>query len=322
MATHTRTKLPNHLTFKIEPKRLLIMLALVLILYVVIPQLGEVQQGMSRLEHAHPGWVIAAGLSYLTSSLFSVGVYRLITPRRLPLVRTAIVQYAGSFANRLLPAGIGALGVDYMYLRKQKCTQPATLAALLLNNVLGTVGHVMLLVGIVLAAPSTFSALDIDFKLRSMTGLMVLLGAATVVGALFIMRRIRTKLVGAVRETWQQLRNYRRKPGRVTTALLFSFGITMAHSMSLWASAQALDLGITISAAIVVLAVGVLLGAVIPSPGGLGGAEAGLVAGLVAFGMPAASAVAVAILYRLASYWLGFAVGAVAFFAITKRNYV
>lgn len=310
------------ITLRLQPKRLLLMLALVLLLYVVIPQLGEVQQSVSRLSHAHAGWIIVSGLSYLMASLFSVGVYRLITPRRLPLARTAIVQYAGSFANRLLPAGIGALGVDYMYLRKQKCTQPAALAALLLNNVLGTFGHVLLLIGIVLVAPSTLTALEFDFKLRSMTGLMVLLGAVTVVVVLLVMRRLRTRLVGAVRAIWKQLRNYRRKPVRVTGALLFSIGITLAHVMSLWAAAQALDLGITVAEAVVVLAAGVLLGAVIPSPGGLGGAEAGLVAGLVAFSMPAAGAVAIAILYRLASYWLGFAVGSVAFVMVTRRNYI
>jgi undecaprenyl-diphosphatase len=318
----SRAKLPKHITFKLEPKRLLLMLTLVLLLYVVIPQLDHVQQGMSRLAQAHPGWVVLAGATYLTASLFSVGVYRLITPRRLPLARTAAVQYAGSFANRLLPAGIGALGVDYMYLRKRKCTQPATLAALLLNNVLGTVGHVLLLIGILLISPTTFQALEIQFELRSMTGLMVLLGVATVVAVLLMMRRLRRRIISALWATLRQLRSYRHKPLRVSGALVFSFGITMAHVMSLWASAQALGLTITVAEAIVVLAVGVLLGAVIPSPGGLGGAEAGLVAGLVAFGMPAAGAVAVALLYRLASYWLGFVVGAVAFVVVTKRNYI
>ena len=45
------------------------------------------------------------------------------------------------------------------------------------------------------------------------------------------------------------------------------------------------------------------LGALIPTPGGLGGVEGALTAGLTAAGVPATIAFSVTILYRLCTYW-------------------
>jgi undecaprenyl-diphosphatase len=69
----------------------------------------------------------------------------------------------------------------------------------------------------------------------------------------------------------------------------------------------------------IIFSIGVLAGTVTPTPGGVVGAEAGLAAALVAYGVPAASAIAIALLYRLVTYWLPMVPGFVVFLAIRKK---
>jgi uncharacterized membrane protein YbhN (UPF0104 family) len=50
-----------------------------------------------------------------------------------------------------------------------------------------------------------------------------------------------------------------------------------------------------------------------PTPGGIGGAEAALTAGLVASGQSAADSLAAALLFRAVTYWLPMVLGYAAF---------
>jgi len=56
--------------------------------------------------------------------------------------------------------------------------------------------------------------------------------------------------------------------------------------------------------------------------GGLGGAEAGLTAGFVAYGLTSNRALAVTLLYRLLTYWLALVIGALAFSVARRLRYL
>jgi undecaprenyl-diphosphatase len=66
---------------------------------------------------------------------------------------------------------------------------------------------------------------------------------------------------------------------------------------------------------------GVLLGAAVPTPGGLAGVEAGLVGGFMAYGVGSTTAIAIALAFRLATYWLPILPGLTAF-AIYRRRII
>jgi uncharacterized membrane protein YbhN (UPF0104 family) len=59
-----------------------------------------------------------------------------------------------------------------------------------------------------------------------------------------------------------------------------------------------------IPATAVVYFAGAIIGSAVPTPGGLGGIEAALSAGLIAIGVDSGTAVSSVLLYRLATYWL------------------
>jgi uncharacterized protein (TIRG00374 family) len=96
--------------------------------------------------------------------------------------------------------------------------------------------------------------------------------------------------------------------------------LTLCYVLCLWAAAAALGVHLSVVAALLVLTLGVGAGSATPTPGGLGGYEAGLVAGLIAYGADSSAALAVALLFRLISYWLTLAAGAVAFAYAQRRG--
>jgi uncharacterized protein (TIRG00374 family) len=61
---------------------------------------------------------------------------------------------------------------------------------------------------------------------------------------------------------------------------------------------------VPIASIAVVYLTGSAIGSVLPTPGGLGGVEAALTAGLTAAGMPGAVAVSSVLLFRLLTFWL------------------
>jgi undecaprenyl-diphosphatase len=314
-------KKAGNVTIRLSRTRLIAIVVVVLMLYVVIPQVGAFRHSLSLLATAHPVWVGAAALAYLATGLSSVFIYRTLLPRRLPLVPTIIVEYGSSFANRLVPAGIGALGVNIVYFKKRGCSTAQAVAAVTLNNVFGIIGHGILVVLVLLLMPGLLQALELTFDTTNTIILAV--GAILAVLLLVIgLRIVKTRIIGIVRQTLVTIAAYRHRPAAVVTTLLLCMSITCFHATCIWASGQALDINVSFAQAIIVLAIGVGAGAIIPSPGGLGGAEAGLVAALLAFHVDASQAVALAILYRLASYWLGFAVGGFGFWLTERRGYI
>ena len=56
------------------------------------------------------------------------------------------------------------------------------------------------------------------------------------------------------------------------------------------------------------------------SPGGLGGVEAGLVAGLIVFNVPAAMALASAVTFRLATFWWPILIGTCGFVVARQKK--
>ena len=83
-----------------------------------------------------------------------------------------------------------------------------------------------------------------------------------------------------------------------------SLAITMSYVFALWYSIAAFGGGLGFVAVTAVYLTGSALAQVAPTPGGIGAAEAALIAGLTAFGLDAAVAVPAVFLFRVATFWL------------------
>jgi hypothetical protein len=72
-------------------------------------------------------------------------------------------------------------------------------------------------------------------------------------------------------------------------------------------------------AAVVYLA-GNAVGSAAPTPGGIGGVEAVLAAGLTAIGIPAHEAIPAVLLFRVATFWLPIPAGWIAYLLLQRRG--
>jgi len=306
--------------FSPRPQHLLLLLLIGLSIYVILPQLGEFKASRHLLGQPRLGWTAAAvgftGVTYLAAA----ATYCFLATRRLRYWRTVGMQLAAMFINRLLPGGVGALGANYFYLRHEKHTAGQAGSMVATNNLLGVLGHGLLMLvafavygGRLPASPGhTGESLGMIFE-------WLVVGTAVMAVLLVLFGRHRFRRFTT--DFLHQLSDYHHRPGRLAAALGSSMTLTMANVLCLYACAAALGLHIPIVAALLILTLGVGLGTAVPTPGGLGSFEAGLVAGLVAYRVEPAVALAVALLYRLISYWLALAVGAVAFAVADRRHW-
>jgi len=88
----------------------------------------------------------------------------------------------------------------------------------------------------------------------------------------------------------------------------------------LYIAARSFGVWLNASDLFIVYTAGVLLGAAVPTPGGLAGVEAGLVGGFMAYGVTATAAIAIALAFRLVTYWLPIAPGAIALLYCRKNH--
>lgn len=288
-------------------------------LYVLLPQLGLFHDSWRTAKGAQPAYMIAAVVATSMTYMAAAGVYFFLAVKPLHYSRTLRLQLASMFVNRLLPAGIGNLGVNYLYLRKSRHSAAQATSVVVANNSVGFVGHLLLL-GILLAAlPLRLPVAHLHIDKKSLLSAAVATLILTAILALIpkSRRRLRRTSILAV----QQLANYRQRPTRLLMALLCSLLLTLSNVLCLWFSVLAVHISIGLLPILLVFTLGIALGTATPTPGGLGGLEAAMVGGLISYHVPSSAALAAVLLYRLVSYWLALLVGLRMFVLARQREY-
>lgn len=303
-------------------RRVIYLILIFLLLYGVLPRIPAFIITAQDLRNLSLYWFVLAIGAFGATYALSAGIYSVLSGNRLPYWRTVIVQMAATFADRLLPAGSGALGVNYLFLRKQQFAPGRAIALVAANNLIGLIGHLFLLTALVLFFPGALhysSKLDISVA-QWITAAVVAIGLITAV--VLVMPRVRTHFQKVATDTLGALLSYARKPAATTPSLLLAMSLTAAYTACLYAVAAALGAPLTPLEAFLTLTVGVAASTIVPTPGGLGSAEAGLAAGLVSFGITTHNALIVALLYRLITFWLALLIGAIASIYLERRRYI
>jgi uncharacterized membrane protein YbhN (UPF0104 family) len=280
--------------------RLLIRVAFVVALVVVLVRHRDVLvAGVRAMGNADAGGVLATAFLVGTTYVFAAVSLTAASGRPLPLGRTALTQLSAVCANRVTPAGLGAMGVNLRYLEERGAARAEALATIGLSGVvtflvrLATATGVVVLVG--------HAGLDAVVRLAP-TQVLLMLGAV-VAGGAFAMRR-RRDLFDSARGAWSSVSGARRSPGRIVGLLLGAGGTTAAHALSFVTAAHACGVRISAGSLLVVYLGGSAVGAAAPAVAGLGSVEAALVAGLAGLGVDPTTALASALTFRLVTYWL------------------
>lgn len=303
-------------------KRFIILTAVLAIaLYVLLPQFGDFKNIRSMIRHSDTGWLGLSVLSMLLTYFAAAGTYYFLAYRKLKYGRTVLVELAAMFVNRLLPGGVGALGANFIYLKRNHSNpgQAGTIVAL--NNTLGFIGHGLLTVIIVLIYSSQISHLNGNenhtwsaYIKYALTIMLVVVMALIIFGQKYLKK--------FVADATRQLLSYKNHFWVVLAALTTSVILTICNVLCLYFCMHAVGQQLSVFAVFFVFSFAVGAGTATPTPGGLGGYEAALVAGFVAYGLDGTTALGIALLYRLISYWLALLLGGVTFVISQRLRYI
>lgn len=289
----------------------------VIALYALVPQLHVFRESLRHLHNLDYGRLFLALAAVILTFVYGAGVYTRLSFKPISYGRTLIAQVAANFINRLLPAGIGGIGTNYRYLRKQKHTASQATAVVTANNSLGLIGHSLLIIVLTVVFHAHAVPVHIGVKFWYVVVATMLFIAIIIA----ILPRIRQRIYKNLRSFVAQLGRFRGRPVALGFALGLQLCLTISNITAFWLCVLAVHLSISFVAALLIFTFGFGVGGATPTPGGLGGVEAGLVAGLVAYHIASPAALAAVLVYRLISYWLPLAISAPVFVYASRRHY-
>ncbi len=300
-------------------KKLVIPLIFVIGLYVILPQFKTFRSSLHYLYHPNFAYFILSAL-FMTGTFFAAALsYMLFAKKRLRYFEELFVQLSAIFVNQTLPAGIGGIGANYEYLKHKghKSYQAATVVAM--NNLSGLIGHIIIVVtALALFPPSKILPIHISSNTSHVVRILLAIVIFAVLVFLFIGYR---KIKKTILNVAKQLITYEHNPKRTAVALLSQMTLTLCYVFCLFYSSKAVGIHLSFVITLIIFTFGNGLKNFSPTPGGLGGYEAALLAAFLAYNASTQQALAAVLLFRLISYWIPLVLGLFSFIYTEKLGW-
>lgn len=294
--------------------------AMVLAAYVVAGQLSTVNL-LSTLRRMSFGWFGVALAGSLITYVAAAANLEAFVPRRLALHRSFMVQMAAGFVGVAMPSTLGYVAVNARYLSREQVDQPSVAAAITLSQVSNAVTTVVTVAVLALLTGTGLS------NVRLIPGTDLLLGAAAAAGLVALLALVPQTRVRLARYVIPHLRDLVPKlvdavshPVRLLVSVAASTLLNAGYVLAFVAALVAVGAHPPIVATIIVYLLGSFVGSAAPTPGGLGGVEAALAAGLATIGVPASEAIPAVVVFRFATFWLPIPAGWVAYVALQRSG--
>jgi uncharacterized membrane protein YbhN (UPF0104 family) len=219
---------------------------------------------------------------------------------------------AVSFANLVAPTGAASTIMNIRFLQKQGVEVGAATSSGVLVGISGTIAQFGLFVLTAFAVGQQGSLSQIGSGSGDKdAGKLILLGVfvvAAVSGIVLAVPRLRRfsrdkvwpQVIGAVRNIWGILTT----PRQLFMVLGGSIGAQLLYSLCLLCCLHAYGGSLSFGEIVFVNTSASFLASLVPAPGGIGVAEAALIAGLTAFGIPSEVATATVVTHRLFTTYL------------------
>ena len=294
--------------------------ALIAAAYVLVGQFSHVNL-LGTLGSANPAWIAVAVLGSAVTYFAAAQNLAAFVPKRLHPLRGSLVQLSTAFVGVAMPPTVGHVAVNARYLHKEGVDEGSISAAVTLSQLVNIVTTVLLLVVIGLLTGSGLSRFKIAPGANLVIGLAVIAG---VLALLLSVPQTRNKLIGLVRphlrRAWPRLLDAVSQPARLAISAGANLLLTAAYLVAFIAALRSVGAHPAILPAAVVYLAGNAVGAAAPTPGGLGGVEAVLAAGLTAMGIPAAQAISGVLVFRIATFWLPIPAGWLSYLWLQRRR--
>jgi len=304
---------------RIRLRTLLTMVASVVAAYLLAGELERASLA-SVLRSADWRWSIAglalSATTYIGATLSLSG----FVAGRLSFFRTLLVQVAGSFVTLVTPAAVGGAALNVRYLQRKKVPAPVAAASVGVAQVVAFVLHISALV-VFAAIAGTTAKTSIQPPRWAYFVLAGLVAVALGVLALPAGRRLlRARVSPTLGQVVPRLLEVAQQPRKLAEGIGGTLLLSASYILCLAACVAAFGRSVPFASIAVVYLTGSAIGSVLPTPGGLGGVEAALTAGLTAAGLPGAVAVSSVLLFRLLTFWFPVPVGWVALSYLERKH--
>lgn len=309
----------------------LVVFVLLLIIYGVVPQIGEGRRGIDRLSQVNPLLVLAAVGLEVASLVAYAYMTRATLPRepRIKLFTLFRIQLATKSLSNILPGGSAAGGtLGYRLLTVMGVPGPAA------GFTLGTVGlgsavvlNLLLWLALLLSIP--FNGFSPAYVTAAMVGVLLMAAAAAVVALLMrgadradrVVRAIARRVPFVEEETASRfagqtaarLHDLAGQPELVRRSVSWAAANWLLDAAALWMLLY--SFGEVMNPVNLVVAYGLvnILAALPLTPGGLGVVETALPGTLIGFGVPGSVATIAVLSWRFFQYLLPIPLGGVAY---------
>ncbi len=288
---------------RLTPRTLVTVLGGSIATYVLLTQLARVNLG-DVLARAQWGWALGVlGFTVLSIAGASLVITGAVSTR-LSFVRTYLTQLAVAFSGLVAPSAIGNIALNLRYLQRAGVNPAVAGGSVGLAQLAQFSSYfVLLLLSSVLAGtgqrasftpPSAAVIGMIVVVALLLAGLAVPAGRRLIIGRFLpVVRRVVPRVVAIFQD-----------PRKVVTLFSGALLLDMSFVAALTCATRAFGATPSVAAVAVVYFAGAIIGSAVPTPGGLGGVEAALSAGLIAVGLDVSVAVSSVLLFRLCTYWL------------------
>lgn len=282
---------------------------------------------------AHWGWVLTAILIapfiQVGQAIATLGA----STAKLRFLPVLGLQYAIGFLGLAVPGSAAKIALTVRHLQLVGSNPTAAVAISVINTLAGLLVQVLvivvtLLTGLVVltpASPSTGTASSVGGALASVNWTLI----AVIFLALVVLAVLLVLVVPKVRRFVQERAadsldalKVLRSPTKLLVILLGSVLWNVIAAVALGASLRAFDQTATFAELILINTLVSLFAGLMPIPGNIGVSEAALTAGLTAVGVPQSAALSAAIVYRIATFYVPPAYGAVALKSMRRRGYL
>ncbi len=266
--------------------------------------------------------MVAFALWWLMLPLTAIS-YKILCDRKIPFLSTVLAHLAGAGPGRIIPGGLGHISMGVFHLKKVGVPVHKAVVVSLTNNVLGVIMNVLVFMFVIFYQPDIRDSIFSSISTKSLLFLgLLLIGILVLCVWLYHFRKIQ-KSVKKVEKQFVKLSvKLLKQPKKLASLLLIALIILIGNILLLQLSGDALGLSITTSDAVIALSIGVLVGGLLPTPGGLFGVEAGIATSLSILGFGSQEAVSVALLYRTITYWQPLIPGTIAYLYLRERRLI
>ncbi len=288
---------------RIRLRTLLTLVASVAAVYLLAGELAKASLG-SVLRSANWHWGIAALALSATTYVGATIALSGFVAERLSFFRTLLAQVAGSFVTLVTPAAVGGAALNIRYLQRRKIPAAVAAASVGVAQVVAFVLHILLI--LIFAAIAGTSAKEPIQPPK--WAWFVLAGLVVVALGLFavpaVRRVLRARVSPIFGQVLPQLLEVAQHPRKLAQGIGGTLLLSLSYILCLAVCVAAFGRSVPIASIAVVYLTGSAIGSILPTPGGIGGVEAALTAGLTAAGLPGAVAVSAVLLFRLLTFWL------------------